>query len=242
MLRLEGLTCGYGPIVAVRDLSLEVAPGSIFALIGANGAGKSSTIMAVAGHVAVQAGRISFEGVDLTALPAQARVGQGVALAPEGRRLFPDLSVAENLTMGGYHLPKARATENREAALQLFPRLADRLGQRAGSLSGGEQQMLAIARALMAEPKLLMIDEVSLGLMPKMVDLCYQAIAALKARGIAVLLVEQNTSRVLRLADEVCVLESGRAVWQGSAAEARDKADLIELYLGVRSDEAPADV
>lgn len=232
MLQLEQLSCGYGPVEAVRGLSLSVAPGATFALLGANGAGKSSTIMAVAGHVAVQGGRIVFDGRDLTAAPVTARIAAGIALVPEGRRLFPDLSVAENLVIGGYHLPKARSAENRERALSLFPRLGERLQQRAGSLSGGEQQMLAIARALMAEPKLLMIDELSLGLMPKMVDLCYRAIAALKAEGLTLVLVEQNTSRALEVADQVCVLQSGEAVWQGSAAEARQKRDLLGLYLG----------
>jgi len=233
VLRLDGLTCGYGPLVAVHQLTLEVPEGGIFALIGANGAGKSSTIMAIAGHVAVSSGSVSFGGRDITGLSARARVGAGIALVPEGRRLFPDLSVEENLVVGGYSRPKAHFAQNRDRVLALFPRLAERLGQQAGSLSGGEQQMLAIGRALMAEPKFLMIDEVSLGLMPKNVEICYQAIARLSAEGLTILLVEQNTAKALEIVDRVCVLESGREVWQGTAAEARHDPEMIDLYLGL---------
>ena len=238
MLRLEGLSCGYGPFTAVHGLSLSVDEGEIFALIGANGAGKSSTIMAIAGHVAVQDGRILFDNADITAMPTRTRVAAGIALAPEGRRLFPDLTVAENLEVGGYVHASDRLAPNRDMVLDLFPRLGERISQPAGALSGGEQQMLAIGRALMAEPRLLMIDEVSLGLMPKMVDICYAAIKSLKERGITVLLVEQSTTRALEVADNVCVLESGRDVWQGTAAAAREDPALIEAYLGLREEGA----
>ncbi|MCB2099368.1 MAG: ABC transporter ATP-binding protein [Rhodobacterales bacterium] len=233
MLRLDGLSCGYGAFRAVHELSFEVPEGSVFALVGANGAGKSSTIMAVAGHVAVQGGAVLLDGQDITNLPPTKRVGAGIALAPEGRRLFTDLSVERNLVVGGYHLPAERTAENKARVLELFPRLGERIDQPAGALSGGEQQMLAIGRALMAEPRLLMIDEVSLGLMPKAVDLCYAAIDRLRDRGITILLVEQNTTRALEAADRVCVLESGRAVWQGDAAEARRDPALVEAYLGL---------
>ncbi len=239
MLRLDAIDCGYGAFRAVNALSLVVPKGEVFALIGANGAGKSSTIMAIAGHVRVFAGAILLDGKDITAMPARMRVRHGIAIAPEGRKLFPDLSVEENLTVGGYILPRARSDERRDKVLDLFPRLGERLGQAAGSLSGGEQQMLAIGRALMAEPKLLMIDEVSLGLMPKMIDICYRAIAALKADGMTILLVEQSTKRALDVADRVCVLESGRQVWAGSAEEARRDPDMIEAYLGLREEAAP---
>jgi len=242
MLRLEGLCCGYGSFRAVHDLSLEVAAGSAFALIGANGAGKSSTIMAIAGHVDVHAGRIRFMGADITGAPPRARVAAGIGLVPEGRRLFPDLTVDENLALGGYARPRSRFAANRESVLELFPRLRERLAQTAGSLSGGEQQMLAIGRALMAEPKLLLIDEASLGLMPRMVDVCYQAIARLKAAGMTILLVEQSTARALTVADRVCVLESGRTVWQGAAAEARSDPTLIDAYLGLRQTGSPRGV
>jgi branched-chain amino acid transport system ATP-binding protein len=210
-----------------------VRQGSIFALIGANGAGKSSTILAIAGHVAVQGGAISFEDQEISTLPARRRVHLGIAIAPEGRQLFPDLTVRENLVVGGMIHDRKAEAENIERVLGLFPRLGERLSQLAGSLSGGEQQMLAIGRALMARPKFLMIDEVSLGLMPAMVDVCYNAIAALRQEGITVLLVEQSTQRALDIADDVCVLESGRTVWQGTAAEARNDPSLTAAYLGL---------
>ncbi|WP_282610611.1 ABC transporter ATP-binding protein [Pelagibius sp. Alg239-R121] len=233
MLKLENLKCGYGAFTAVHGLSLEIPQGEIFALVGANGAGKTSTIMTIAGQVELQGGSISFDGRDISNLPARERVTAGIALAPEGRRLFADMSVEENLTMGGYSRPRAAEAEMREMVLATFPRLKERIHQRSGSLSGGEQQMLAIGRALMADPKLLMIDEVSLGLMPKIVDVCYDAIQQLKKRGITILLVEQNTQRALAVADQVCVLESGRSVWMGSAADAREDPKLIEAYLGL---------
>ena len=233
MLRLEGLSCGYGPFRAVSDLSLEVERGSVFALVGANGAGKSSTIMAIAGHVEVQAGRIVLDGQDISRLPVRERVRAGIAVSPEGRRLFPDLSVMENLIVGGYAQPREREPERRDMVFDLFPRLGERARQRAGLLSGGEQQMLAIGRALMADPRLLLIDELSLGLMPKMVDLCYAAIERLRARGMTILIVEQSTQRVLDVAERLCVLESGAAVWQGEAQAARRDPALVEAYLGI---------
>ncbi len=233
MLKLTELSAGYGAFTAVHGLSLTVAPASVFALVGANGAGKSSTIMAIAGHVAVQGGRVELDGQDITALPIARRVGRGIALAPEGRRLFGDLSVRDNLMIGGYARPRRDEAENRAQVIELFPRLGERLDQMAGTLSGGEQQMLAIGRALMAQPRLLMIDEVSLGLMPAAIDTCYAAIRRLKEAGISVLLVEQSTARALEVADRVCVLESGRAVWQGSAEEARQDPAMIEAYMGL---------
>jgi branched-chain amino acid transport system ATP-binding protein len=238
MLRLEGLSCGYGAFRAVDHLDFEVGKGEIFALVGANGAGKSSTIMAIVGHVDVFGGRIVFDGDDITKAPARTRVRKGIAVAPEGRLLFQDLTVEENLTIGGYIHGRDRVAASRDRVLALFPRLAERLDQLAGSLSGGEQQMLAIGRALMAEPKLLIVDEVSLGLMPKIVDLCYAAIEALKAQGITILLVEQSTQRALQVADQVCVLESGREVWKGRASDARDNPEVIEAYLGLRQEAA----
>ena len=218
---------------AVSGLSLEVPEGSVFALIGANGAGKTSTLMAIAGHVEIQGGRVLFRNRDLTLLPPIARVEVGIALIPEGRRLFADLSVTENLIIGGYARPARRFADNRDFVLELFPRLAERLHLRAGNLSGGEQQMVAIGRALMAEPKLLLVDEISLGLMPTMVDACYAALGTLNARGMTVLLVEQSPARAFSVADQICVLESGRPVYQGSAAEARANSGLIDTYLGL---------
>ncbi|MCY4395562.1 MAG: ABC transporter ATP-binding protein [Rhodospirillaceae bacterium] len=233
MLRLDRLTCGYGPFRAVTELSLEVPDGSVLALIGANGAGKSSTLMAVAGHVAVMGGRVLFDDADITAEPARSRVRRGIALVPEGRRLFPDLSVQENLTVGGYSRSQRVEARNVERVVALFPRLEGRLKQLAGSMSGGEQQMLAIGRALMAEPRLLLIDEVSLGLMPAVIDVCYAALDRLRDDGLAILLVEQSTQRAFDIADTVCVLESGRAVWSGTAGAAREDPALVEAYLGL---------
>src|ERR1700738_3652598 len=172
MLRLENMSCGYGAIRAVRDLSIDVPTGSVFALLGPNGAGKTSTIMAIMGHVDIHGGRIILETEDITRRRAIARVGLGISLVPEGRQLFSDLTVDENLTVGGYARPADRDAAKRDRVFGYFPRLHERRTQLAGSLSGGEQQMLAIGRALMAEPRLLLVDELSLGLMPKMVDLC----------------------------------------------------------------------
>jgi len=241
MLRLTGLQVGYGAFTAVHGLDLEVGRSDIFALLGANGAGKTSTLMALAGHAEVKSGQIVFDGRDITGLPAAQRAAAGLAIAPEGRRLFADLTVAENLQVGGYAQPRRAAARNRARVIELFPRLGQRLSQTAGTLSGGEQQMLAIGRALMAEPKLLMVDELSLGLMPKAIDLCYRALERLRGSGLTILLVEQNTRRALEVADKVCVLESGRATWQGNAAEARADPAMIEARMGLARTETGAE-
>ena len=233
MLRLEGLSCGYGAMRAVHGLDLEVAEGRITALLGANGAGKSSAIMCIAGHVEVFEGRVWYKNRDITRTSPMARVKDGLAVAPEGRRLFPSLTVKENLIVGGYSRPKENTKANIDRVLSLFPRLAERLDQEAGSLSGGEQQMLSIGRAMMSEPALLMVDELSLGLMPKIIDSCYEAVAELKKNGLTILLVEQSTQRALEVADQVCVLESGRQVWKGSVAEARQDSEMIDVLLGL---------
>jgi branched-chain amino acid transport system ATP-binding protein len=236
MLDIENLRCGYGSMDAVHDLSLEVPSGKIVALLGPNGAGKTSTIMSVAGHVQVKAGRISFEGKDISLVPPHRRVELGIAVVPEGRRLFSDLSVKDNLVVGGYSLSKARANENRERVFAIFPRLQERVDQIASSLSGGEQQMLAMGRALMASPRLLMVDELSLGLMPKAIDACYSVLEKLRESGVTILLVEQSTERAIRVADIVCVMESGVVVWRGSASDAREDPRLIAAYLGIDPD------
>jgi len=233
MLELCGLSCGYGAFEAVHELSLTLRPGTITGLIGANGAGKSSTLMCIAGHVTRTAGTIRFEGDDIGHLSPADRVRRGIAIAPEGRRLFKDLSVEDNLRVGGLIHPARDFSGDRDKVLSLFPRLGERLHSQAGNLSGGEQQMLAIGRALMARPKLMMIDELSLGLMPKVIDLCYQALKKLRADGMTILLVEQNTNRVMAVADDVCVLESGRTVWQGTAADARNDPTVTAAYLGL---------
>jgi branched-chain amino acid transport system ATP-binding protein len=232
MLRLEKLSCGYGSIRAVEAVSIAVPAATVLALLGPNGAGKTSTIMAIMGHTTVHGGRILFDGSDITGAPAVARAPLGIALVPEGRRLFPDLTVEENLTVGGYCRSIARDAINREQVHHMFPRLRDQRRQLAGSLSGGEQQMLAIGRAVMAEPKLLLIDELSLGLMPMMVDQCFDALGRLRQAGMTVVLVEQNTARALDIADSVTILASGSMVFSGTAAAARTETALFETYLG----------
>ena len=236
MLSLEAMTCGYGPAAVVHDLGLEVAAGETVALLGPNGAGKSLTIQCIAGHVRVQSGRVRLGAEDMTAMTPQQRVARGVAVSPEGRCLFGDMTVRENLIVGGLSRPRSVTKGNLERVLALFPRLIERLDALGATLSGGEQQMVAIGRAMMAEPKLLMIDEVSLGLTPKNVDICYAAIDRLKAAGTAILLVEQNLPRALKAADRVYVLESGRLQWSGSAHEARSSRDLLERMLGQSGD------
>ena len=232
MLQIRNLQCGYEDIVAVHDLSFEAAAGEVFALIGANGAGKTTTIMALAGHVVPMRGSILVEGQDISSEKAQGRLSHGIALVPEGRRVFPDLSVENNLTVGGHTVGREALRSNRENAYQIFPRLAERRTQLAGSLSGGEQQMLAIARAMMASPKILLVDELSLGLMPKMVDECYQVVDTLKQQGLLIVLVEQSTQRALEVADQVAVLESGRLAWYGDGESARRDSSMVSAYLG----------
>lgn len=234
MLRLESLNCGYGDMTAVHDLNLETRRGGITALLGANGAGKSSTIMCIAGHVDIQKGMIGYKDQDISSLSPMERVKKGIAIVPEGRRLFQRLTVKENLIVGGYVRDKERTPVNMERVLTLFPRLGERFKQPAGSLSGGEQQMLAISRALMSDPELLLIDELSLGLMPKVIDDCYEAILGLNKAGLTIILVEQSTQRALDVAEDVCVLESGNTVWQGSAKDARNNTDMIDALLGLK--------
>ncbi|MEI9923464.1 MAG: ABC transporter ATP-binding protein [Bradyrhizobium sp.] len=234
MLKLDSLRCGYGSVEAVHDVSLDVAAGSVFALLGPNGAGKTSTIMAIMGHVDIFGGHILLGGEDITSRRPIDRVGLGISLVPEGRQLFSDLTVDENLTVGGYARPVDRDAGKRDRVFGVFPRLYERRTQLSGSLSGGEQQMLAIGRALMAEPQLLLVDELSLGLMPKMVDLCLDALMQLKREGLTIVLVEQNTARALDVADHVCVLSSGVQVYQGTAAEAKASGSIFAAFLGIQ--------
>jgi branched-chain amino acid transport system ATP-binding protein len=236
MLRLESLSCGYGEMTAVQGLTLTIPNGEITALLGANGSGKSSTIMCIAGHVAVTKGWLIYKEKDITDDTPMARVEAGIAVVPEGRRLFAGLTVRENLLVGGFSQPRVKNREGIARVLNLFPRLGERLGQLAGSLSGGEQQMLSIGRAMMSQPELLLIDELSLGLMPKIIDICYEAIAELKSNGLTILLVEQSTQRALEVADRVCVLESGKAVWKGTAEKARVSAGIIDALLGLQEE------
>ena len=232
MLELKDLSCGYGQVLAVKSLSLTVARGEVVALLGPNGAGKSSTLQCIAGHVKIRSGSVFFDGQDIGAVSPEERVALGIAVAPEGRRLFTDLTVRENLIVGGYSRPRGREAANMKKVLDLFPRLAERMSAKGSTLSGGEQQMVTIGRALMAEPRCLLIDEVSLGLMPKNVDICYKAISQLKRDGLSILLVEQNAKRALETADQAAIMESGAMVWRGSAEAARNDPSLADLYLG----------
>lgn len=234
MLKIEKLSCGYGSLTVVHELDLTVSEGSIHALVGANGAGKSTTLMTIAGHVQVKSGSIQTNSRLLNLMPTKERVRIGVALVPEGRRLFYDLTVKDNLEVGSYSQPKENFLLNLERVLTIFPRLGERLKQESGLLSGGEQQMLAIGRALMAEPKLLLLDELSLGLMPRMVEECYNALKLLQNDGMTILLVEQNTSQALAVADDISILESGIVAWSGTAEKARQDSRIIDAYIGLR--------
>jgi len=233
ILKLENFSCGYGSMHVVNQLDMEIEKGSITVILGANGAGKSSLIMALAGLVDIKQGNIKYEDQDITLWSPMERVNNGIALVPEGRRLFTSLSVYENLIVGGYVTNKTTSSNNIEKIISIFPRLGERLKQKAGSLSGGEQQMLAIGRAIMAEPKLLMIDELSLGLMPKAIDTCYKVIKDLNATGLTILLVEQSTQRALEVSNSALVLESGNTVWKGSSKEARNSSEIINSILGL---------
>lgn len=238
MLKIENLTCGYGSVIAASEISLTMRPGEILAILGANGAGKTSTVMAVMGHVRILSGAITLNGTEITTRPRHRRAELGIAVVPEGRRLFNDMTVDENLTVGGYSRPSADIRHSRERVFAMFPRLAERRRQFAGSMSGGEQQMLAIGRALMADPKVIFIDELSLGLMPKVIDLCLDAVQALRREGLAIGLVEQNTDRALEIADQVAVLSSGRLAMSGSAAKVRGDRSFFDACLGLGSAEA----
>ncbi len=220
----------------MRDISFQVAQGEIVTLIGANGAGKSTTMRGVAGAMLPRRGRIVFDGKDVTRLPAHARVAAGIALVPEGRRVFPALSVRENLEMGGFKYRKERrkVDELIERAMQAFPRLRERASQPAGTLSGGEQQMLALSRALMSEPRLLCMDEPSLGLAPIVVQDIFRSIRAVNAAGTSVLLVEQNARYALETASRGYVLQTGTIIAIGSCDELKQDERVKEAYLGRR--------
>jgi branched-chain amino acid transport system ATP-binding protein len=234
LLAVEDLVVRYGPIVAVREVSLRVEQGEIVALLGANGAGKSSFLNAIAGLVPAASGRIRFRGEDVLRLPPERIVHRGLALTPEGRRVFPRLSVADNLRLGAVpQRSPAAADAARQRVFELFPVLHERMGQVAGTLSGGEQQMLAIGRSLMAGPDLLLLDEPSLGLAPILVDQIFELLGRLRDQGTTILLVEQNVHRALELADRAYVLVNGRIEREGPAAELRASAEIERAYLGI---------
>jgi branched-chain amino acid transport system ATP-binding protein len=232
ILRLERVNGFYGGAHILKDVSLELASGEILGLLGRNGAGKSTTLRAVMGLVRVGPGRIMLGDEDLGRLPPHEIPRRGIAYVPQGRRLFADLTVEENLTIG--LLVRGGGAETLEPVLELFPVLGDRLRQRAGTLSGGQQQMLATARALCARPTMLLMDEPGEGLMPSLVDRLIETIAALKARGVGVLLVEQKVDAVLRVADHVALIDNGRIVRQATPAELAAEPEVLLRHVGVR--------
>jgi branched-chain amino acid transport system ATP-binding protein len=243
MLSVEGLVAGYGDLDCLRGVSLEVGAGEVVTLIGANGAGKSTTLRAISGLLRARAGTIRFDGQSLAGLTPDRVAARGLVHVPEGRRVFPELTVEENLRVGGH--ARRRAADMRaglDAAYHRFPRLRERRRQPAGTLSGGEQQMLAFGRAMMARPRLLMLDEPTLGLAPLMVVEVARAVRAFRAEGITILLVEQNASLALALADRGYVMEGGRIVAQGAAADLLRDPDVRASYLGAGARPVPQHV
>lgn len=234
ILKVENLTVTYGRIQAVREVSFEAAAGSLVTLVGANGAGKSSVINAVSGMLRPRGGTITFEGRDITRVPSHKLVEQGLVQVPEGRQILATLTIAENLQLGGWH---SGGTAQRTIAevYERFPVLAARRTLPAGALSGGEQQMLAIARALVAAPKVMLMDEPSMGLAPKVVDEVFRVIEEIRATGTTVVLVEQNARRALRAAEHGYVMQTGEVVHQGPAAELLADDRIVQAYLGVQT-------
>ena len=234
LLQLENVVLNYGKIEALHGLSLSVAEGEVVALIGANGAGKTSTMRAISGVRGLHAGRIVFDGEDITRLRADQRLRKGLCLAPEGRGIFPGMTVNENLEMGAYaRRDRDGVMADFERAFGLFPRLLERRKQIAGTMSGGEQQMLAIGRALMSRPRLLLLDEPSMGLAPMLIQQIFDIISEINEQGTTVLVVEQNAKQALSLADRAYVLETGNIVKSGTGADLLGDPSIREAYLGV---------
>ena len=234
LLEVVGLCAGYGDVPVLRGIDLSIPAGSITALIGANGAGKTTLLRAISGIIPTEAGTIHYDGKDVAGMPPQDIVRSGLVQVPEGRRLFPDMTVHENLLVGSSSpVARPKRDENLATVLELFPKVRARRNQLAGTLSGGEQQMVAIARALMASPRLLLLDETSLGLAPIVVDEIFVAVRRLAARGLTILVVEQNTALALEVADYGYVLEQGRFAIQGAASSLAADPRVKQAYLGI---------
>jgi branched-chain amino acid transport system ATP-binding protein len=233
VLKLEAVTAGYGRIAALRDVTLEVRPGELVCLVGANGAGKSTTLKTISGLVRPTAGRITWDGREIQRLPPDEILRRGIAHCPEGRRVFPYLTVEENLAMGAYvRADDAGVRDDLARTFEHFPILRERRRQPAGTLSGGEQQMLAIGRALMARPRLILFDEPSLGLAPTLVETTFRIIGEIQRRGTTVFMVEQNAYMALRLASRAYVMETGRITLEGAAADLLENPEVRRAYLG----------
>jgi ABC-type branched-subunit amino acid transport system ATPase component len=233
LLRAEGLTAGYGKVPILHDVTLEVQAGEMVSVIGPNGAGKSTAFKTIVGFVHATSGRVTFDGKEITGLRADEVLPRGLAYVPQGRIVFPQMTVHENLEMGAYiEREPARIRASFERVHALFPILAERRGQRAGTLSGGEQQMVAIGRALMTRPKLILLDEPSLGLSPKFVSLIFETLVQMKEAGYTLMVVEQNAARVLAVADRGYVLELGRNRFEGTGTALLADPDVKRLYLG----------
>ncbi|OZI18487.1 branched-chain amino acid ABC transporter ATP-binding protein [Bordetella genomosp. 9] len=232
MLKLDNVHTYYGAIQALNGVSVEVNQGEIVTLIGANGAGKTTLLMTVCGNPRARSGSITFEGQDITNKETSRIMRSGIAISPEGRRVFKDLTVAENLMMGGFFSKRAEIQQGLEYVYELFPRLKERAEQRAGTMSGGEQQMLAIGRALMTRPRLLLLDEPTLGLAPLIIAQIFDIIRTIRQQGVTVFLVEQNANKALGVADRGYVLENGRVVLQDTGANLLANADVRKAYLG----------
>ena len=233
MLQVDDIALYYGNIAAVKGLSIQVNKGEIVTLIGSNGAGKSTTLRAISGLIKARSGTITFQGEKLNGKQGHEIVKAGICQSPEGRRIFPRMTVSENLDLGAFlRNDKDGIAADRARVLELFPRLADRISQKAGTMSGGEQQMLAVARALMGSPQLLLLDEPSMGLAPVLVDLIFDTIETIREQGTTVLVVEQNALAALRIADYAYVLESGVLKLEGPAAPMAEDDEIVSAYLG----------
>ena len=232
MLRINNVSTSYGAVQALENVNITVNKGEIVTLIGANGAGKTTTLMTVCGNPRARAGSIHFEGRDVTAWPTHRIMRAGIAISPEGRRVFTDLTVTENLLMGGFFLNREDTEAGIEHVFKLFPRLRERAHQRAGTMSGGEQQMLAIARALMTRPRLLLLDEPTLGLAPLIIAQIFDIIRTIRAEGVTIFLVEQNANQALHVADRGYVLENGCVVLEDTGDNLLHNDEVRHAYLG----------